>query len=192
MQASKHHKLPSLTVVDDLSDDGTNDHDFSRAAAVAVTNKVEDSAMPCLEYSSPSKRSPTNSALLGPFPNEQKAHHVITQCATLFLHDVVSKMLTMTGHCYRTTVHPADAARALELFVTVDACGLWYQAFPSGIVAEDHDEADDAEGTDENWKDEDDAIIFEKNTMDEDDTLHYNEFDSEEEDEEMVYIDETG
>lgn len=63
----------------------------------------------------------------------------------------------MTSYFSRMTVRSSDVAKALELFVQVDACEMWYCSFPTGKVAEDNYgevdiRNDEDEEMDENWK----------------------------------------
>eukprot|EP00584_Thalassiosira_punctigera_P005958 CAMPEP_0172540152 /NCGR_PEP_ID=MMETSP1067-20121228/11219_1 /TAXON_ID=265564 ORGANISM="Thalassiosira punctigera, Strain Tpunct2005C2" /NCGR_SAMPLE_ID=MMETSP1067 /ASSEMBLY_ACC=CAM_ASM_000444 /LENGTH=290 /DNA_ID=CAMNT_0013325949 /DNA_START=31 /DNA_END=903 /DNA_ORIENTATION=+ len=203
--ANDRHKLPSPRGVADMPRDSAKakGNDFLGAPAAVGTNRAAGSAVERPEHAAAPSAAPSaarasssssSAPLLGPFPDERTAVSAVVECAARFLHDVLSKALTMTGHCYRTRVRAADVARALELFATIDAGGPWYRSFPSGAADEDEDDGeDDAEAEDESWKDEEATGAVETKAMEDDDTLHYDDDGSESEgyDDEMSYIDET-
>eukprot|EP01083_Nonionella_stella_P075098 203945_1 len=129
--ASNRHMIPSPRIVDDSPSDGATS--VCGTPPPSKKKKVAGSAVQCLEYATTTTKA---AVAISPFPNKQTTHSVISQCANHFLHDVLRKTLIMTEYCHRMTIHTSDVERALELFVEVDAEGLWYRSFPTGRVAE--------------------------------------------------------
>ena len=102
-----------------------------------------------------------------------------------FLSDIIQSSVTMTEHCFRTTIQPADLAKAKELFA----------AAKNNNNNDDEDEDDD-----EDWaeKDEIEEKMDEEEDRDDDTLIYYDGSDNEEEtttntndndDDDDIYID---
>ena len=89
----------------------------------------------------------------------------------------------MTEHCYRMTIEPADVAKAVELFAAdhEDADDDW---------AEEVEEEGDDDEIEKMNEDEESEADEENNDDENDDAFIYDASDSEEYDEDCVYIDE--
>ena len=99
-----------------------------------------------------------------------------------FLCQIIKSTVTMTEHCYRMTIQPADVAKAMELFAAdhEDADEDWEE--------EVEEEGDDGE-IEKMSEDEEESEADEENN-DDDDAFIYDASDSEDYDEDFVYIDE--
>jgi len=112
---------------------------------------------------------------------QQKAEFLtndeINKMTCTFLSDLIKSSVTMTEHCFRMTVQPADVAKAKELFAAND------------------EDADEDWAAEDETADDDDEKMEEGEDKDDDDALMYDGSDDEKEtkndnDDDDVYIDE--
>ncbi|KAL9184636.1 hypothetical protein ACHAXT_012606 [Thalassiosira profunda] len=185
--ASSRHNVPSPRGVADPSV-------FAASPPGEGKRTGPGSAVECVEYAT---APATSYSAMDHFRDAAHAQRRISMCAKRFLNQVaVEKAFTMTGHCYRMTVHPRDVAEALELFVEVDAEDDWYRSFPTGSGAEGkgNGAAEEEDQMDQDWEEENHDITISKEESKEkaaeDDTFVYDASDSEgEEEENPPYID---
>ncbi|KAL7490724.1 hypothetical protein ACHAWT_000258 [Skeletonema menzelii] len=105
----------------------------------------------------------------------------IQEMTCTFLCQIIQSSVTMTEHCYRMTIQPADVAKAKELFAAN------YEDADEDWAEEEQEEADDVEKMNEEAEEEndDDALIYD-GSDDEEGEAH----DDDGYDDEEVYIDE--